>query len=76
MQPRCARFVGTQCEVRELLAKEFLLIFLNGFLRQVPAGRARFDARHALLARSDPRGLAYSLFASAEIKLQQPLAGI
>lgn len=68
-----AGVIGTQCEVREMLANEFVLLFLKSFLRQVPAGRALFDVRHALLAQGDPRGLAYSLFAAAEVRLERSL---
>lgn len=68
-----AGVIGTQCEVREVLANEFVLLFLKSFLRRIPAGQALFDVRHALLAQGDPRGLAYSLFAAAEVRLEQKL---
>ncbi len=68
-----AGVLGTQCEVRELLAGEFMMRFLGDFLRQVPAGQALLQARTALLHENDPRGLAYSLFAAADVKLGQPV---
>lgn len=65
--------IGTQCEVRELLASAFALQFFTAFLRQKPAGQALFEARQALLRQGDPRGLVYSLFAAADVVLQQPV---
>ncbi|HEY0173813.1 MAG TPA: CHAT domain-containing protein, partial [Pyrinomonadaceae bacterium] len=70
-----AGVVGTQCEVRELLANEFSLRFFESFVNNVPAGEALFAARRGLLYESnDPRGLAYSLFAAAEVMLHRPPA--
>ncbi|GAB4424952.1 MAG: hypothetical protein OHK0015_04430 [Chloroflexi bacterium OHK40] len=72
-----AGVIGTQCEVQELLAGELMLRFFRGFLAQVPAGRALFDARLSLLREAlDPRGLAYSLFAAAEVVLDQPVIAV
>jgi hypothetical protein len=69
-----AGVVGTQCEVRELLAGAFCLDFFSKFFRQASLGDALFDARRALLFDClDPRGLAYSLFAAAEVRLGQPV---
>lgn len=70
-----AGVIGTQCEVREHLAGAFVLRFLAGFLRQQTAGQALFAARQALLrdANPDPRGLVYSLFAAADLRLAQPV---
>ena len=68
-----AGVLGTQCEVRELLAGDFMVRFLGDFLRQVPAGQALLQARTALLRENDPRGLAYSLFAAADVKLGRPV---
>jgi hypothetical protein len=47
--------------------------FLAEFLKQVPAGEALYHARRSLLfnKQPDPRGLAYSLFAAADLKLAQ-----
>jgi hypothetical protein len=66
--------IGTQCAVKEKLADAFILPFFAQFLRQMPAGAALFAARRQLLYdHFDPRGLAYSLFAAAEVKLAQPI---
>ncbi len=66
--------IGTQCEVKELLADAFIMRFFSHFLRQMPAGEALFAARRQLLYDYlDPRGLVYSLFAAAEVKLAQPV---
>lgn len=66
--------IGTQCAVKEKLADAFILPFFAQFLRQMPAGEALFAARRQLLYdHLDPRGLAYSLFAAAEVKLAQPV---
>jgi len=68
-----AGVIGTQCQVRNLLAGEVMVLFLGQFLRQASAGAALFSARQTLLARGDPRGLAYSLFASSDIRLALPV---
>lgn len=69
-----AGVIGTQCPVKELLADAFILPFFAHFLRQMPAGEALFAARRQLLFdHLDPRGLVYSLFAAAEVKLAQPV---
>lgn len=69
-----AGVIGTQCEVKEMLANAFILNFFNFFLQQTTAGEALFKARQTLLRdKLDPRGLVYSLFASADIKLAQPV---
>ncbi len=68
-----AGVIGTQCEVREKLANAVMTRFFRDFLQQVPAGQALFNSRHVLLHEHlDPRGLAYSLFAAAEVQLAQP----
>ena len=70
-----AGVIGTQCEVRELLANAFSLRFFEAFVNNVPAGEALYAARRGLLYESnDPRGLAYSLFAAAEVTLHRPPA--
>lgn len=69
-----AGVIGTQCAVREKLADAFILPFFAQFLAQMPAGEALFNARRQLLYEHlDPRGLVYSLFAAAEVKLAQPI---
>ncbi|NET44150.1 CHAT domain-containing protein [Okeania sp. SIO2B3] len=67
-----AGVIGTQCEVKEKLADAFILNFFQSFLQQNPAGEALFKSRQSLLREHlDPRGLTYSLFASADVKLAQ-----
>ena len=69
----------TQCYVEEPLAGELATRFLRSFLKRQTVGAALFDARRSLLLdrgpdttpRPDPRGLAYSLFASADVQLRQ-----
>ena len=69
-----AGVVGTQCEVRELLATTFAAEFFKRFFRQVPAGEALYDTRLTLLNdHLDPRGLTYSLFSAADVRLAQPI---
>ncbi|BDA76369.1 hypothetical protein CAL7716_105350 (plasmid) [Calothrix sp. PCC 7716] len=70
-----AGIIGTQCEVKEKLADKFIINFFHDFLQKKSAGEALFNSRHKLLREYlDPRGLAYSLFASADIKLAQSVS--
>ena len=66
-----AGVIGTQCEVKEKLANELIINFFESFLQQTCAGEALFQSRKMLLHKLDPRGLVYSLFASADVKLAQ-----
>jgi hypothetical protein len=68
-----AGVIGAQCGVTELLVDGLMKPFLAEFLKQVPAGEALYHARRSLLfnKQPDPRGLAYSLFAAADLKLAQ-----
>lgn len=78
-----AGVIGTQCFVEEPLAGQFILRFFQGFLKRQTVGEALFEARRALLhhhapgpdgapqPRPDPRGLAYSLFAAADVHLHE-----
>jgi hypothetical protein len=68
-----AGVIGTQCEVKNLLAADLAVRFFGRFLGRASAGAALFAARRALLDEGDPRGLAYSLFASADIHLARPI---
>lgn len=70
---RAAGVIGTHCEVKEVLANAFVVLFFDAFFRQTPAGQGLFEARQKLLHQLDPRGLAYSLFAAAEVKLNKPV---
>jgi integrase/recombinase XerD len=47
--------------------------FFQSFLQQSCAGEALFNSRKILLNNLDPRGLVYSLFASADVKLAQKI---
>ena len=68
-----AGVIGTQCDVAERLVDGVMARFLVEFLGQRSAGEALFAARKALLFndRPDPRGLVYSLFAAADLKLAE-----
>ncbi|MEN6373488.1 MAG: CHAT domain-containing protein [Smithella sp.] len=70
---KAAGVIGTQCQVNEDLANAFTLLFFSAFFKQSGAGRALFEARHKLLSQLDPRGLVYSLFAAADVKLTKPV---
>jgi hypothetical protein len=70
---KAAGVIGTQCQVNELLVNAFTLSFFSAFLKKEGAGQALFKARHQLLRQLDPRGLVYSLFAAAEVKLTNPI---
>jgi hypothetical protein len=65
-----AGVIGTEITVREQLAcemaKRFFMLFLNG----MTAGPALLNARRALLAKNNPLGLVYTLYASAALKLK------
>lgn len=68
-----AGVIGTQCTVNELLANAFIVPFFKSFLRSTSAGESLYSARQSLLSKLDPRGLVYSLFAAADVKLAQPV---
>jgi len=61
--------VGTEISVWEDFATEFAESFLKQFLARRTAGEAIVDARRALLAKRNPLGLAYTLYASAGLRL-------
>ncbi|WP_020483060.1 CHAT domain-containing protein [Methylomonas sp. MK1] len=66
-----AGVIGVQCDVKEILVNSMMTCFLASFLKQETAGEALLAARKSLMFadRPDPRGLAYSLFAAADLKL-------
>lgn len=68
-----AGVIGAQCGVTESLVDGMMKPFLAEFLKQTPAGEALYLARRSLLfgAQPDPRGLVYSLFAAADLKVAQ-----
>jgi hypothetical protein len=63
--------VGTEIAVREALAREFARLFLSHFLAGKSAGEAMLGARLALLAKKNPLGLIYTLFAAADLCLER-----
>ena len=63
--------LGTEIPVFELLAGEVGRQFLTRFLDGASAGEALLDIRRDLLARGNPMGLAYTLYAVAELKIVQ-----
>ena len=66
-----AGVLGTEIPVFELLASEVARQFLTRFLDGESAGKALLDIRLDLLARGNPMGLAYTLYAVAELKIVQ-----
>jgi hypothetical protein len=69
---RAAGVLGTEVEVWEPLADEMARLFLQAFLAGATAGHALLSARRALLARNNPLGLVYTLYASADLRLHTP----
>ena len=67
--------LGTEIPVFELLAGEAARQFLARFLDGNEAGAALLDTRLDLLARGNPLGLVYTLYAAAELTLTQGQAG-
>jgi hypothetical protein len=65
-----AGVIGTEITVREQLACEMAQRFFLSFLDGIPAGSALLKARRALLAKNNPLGLAYTLYASAGLSLE------
>lgn len=66
--------IATQCDVKELLAGDVAGTFFGLLLKGSSVGEALYRSRIELLRRLDPRGLAYSLFASADIALARRVA--
>jgi hypothetical protein len=64
-----AGVIGTEISVWEPLASEMALAFLEKFLTGTPAGEALLIARRALLAKYNPLGLVYTLYAAANLSL-------
>jgi hypothetical protein len=65
-----AGVIGTEITVREQLACEMAKRFFLRFLDGMTAGPALLNARRALLAKNNPLGLVYTLYASAGLKLK------
>lgn len=62
--------IGTEIPVHETLAGEVGFEFLDRFLAGVEAGEALRQVRRALLRKRNPAGLAYTLYACSELKLE------
>ena len=62
--------IGTEVTVWEALATEVATSFLRAFLDHKSAGEALLLARRALLAKSNPLGLVYTLYGSADLVLR------
>lgn len=70
---QAAGAIGTEIPVFEVLASEVARLFLARFLGGKSAGEALLEVRRDLLARGNPLGLAYTLYAVAELRLVQQL---
>jgi hypothetical protein len=66
-----AGVIGTEITVWEELATVVAESFLNSFLGGNDAGKALLDVRRSLLAKKNPLGLVYTLYAPAHLKLKQ-----
>jgi hypothetical protein len=66
-----AGVVGTEIPVFEMLAGEVARQFLARFLDGETAGKALLDIRRKLLARGNPLGFIYTLYAVAELRIAQ-----
>jgi hypothetical protein len=64
--------IGTEITVFEPFAAELALLFLARFLAGQSAGDALLEARRILLARRNPLGLVYTLYAAADLRLRPP----
>ncbi len=61
--------LGTEIPVHEVLAGEVAVLFLQRFLEGEQAGPALLAVRRSLLAEKNPLGLAYTLYAMAELSI-------
>ncbi len=60
--------LGTEVPVAEILAGQVACAFMTKFLKEgKQAGQALLEVRQALLAKFNPLGLVYTLFAPAEL---------
>jgi hypothetical protein len=66
-----AGVLGTEIPVWEPLATEFARLFLAEFLNNQTAGQALLKARRTLLAKNNPLGVIYTLYAAACLRLQR-----
>jgi hypothetical protein len=61
--------IGTEVTVWEELAQEVAEVFFEAFLAGETAGEALLQVRRKLLAKSNPLGLVYTLYGSADLHL-------
>lgn len=62
--------IGTEVDVWDIFAAEVGKLFLENFLNGEYAGMSLLKARRVLLAKNNPLGLVYTLFASADLHLE------
>ena len=68
---RAAGVLGTEIPIREVLATEVARLFLAAFIGGQAAGMALQQVRLDLLKKNNPLGLAYTLYAAAELGLER-----
>jgi CHAT domain len=68
-QAGASGLIGTEISVWDVFAAEIAEKFLREFLDCKPAGPALLKARRAMLAKKNPLGLVYTLFAWNDLKL-------
>ena len=59
--------LGTEIPVAEVLAGEMACAFVRHFISGVRAGKPLLEARWDLLAKKNPLGLVYTLYAPADL---------
>ncbi|MEA2165093.1 MAG: hypothetical protein QOK37_3220 [Thermoanaerobaculia bacterium] len=72
---KASAVIGTEVTIWELLAGEMANLFLSRFLGGAPAGLALLQARRALLGKYNPLGLVYTLYGSANLRMEYEEAG-
>jgi hypothetical protein len=70
-----AGVLGTEIPVPEALAGEVACAFIRRFIAGVPAGKALLEARQDLLAKKNPLGLIYTLYAPTELAVDTDADG-
>jgi len=65
--------IGTECSMHTGFADEFARAFLTRFLQGQPVGQILLSLRQEYLAQGNPLALAYTLYADADLRLQEPL---
>lgn len=64
-----AGVLDTEIPVPEVPAGEVACAFISRFVMGTPAGKALLETRWDLLAKKNPLGLVYTLYAPAELAL-------